>query len=744
LVFYQNPNFQHLLALLGGAVLGLAPALAHGQSVTFAGVQSVVVSNPNNFYGPLSIPDSVAVDAAGNLFIHNSYESGVVEFPKTASGYGPGIYIYSSDATYAPSLSSEIAVDSAEDVFIGENINDSYKTYGVEVPWTGTGYGSAITLPVASGDIAVDSTGNLFVTEYVKGGYGVIDYPKTDNGYGTPITLLTDIAVGPGFTLDGAGDLFLTAVDYSVPSSPTFSIVELPKTPTGYGSPITLPTSGLNYPAGIAVDGAGNVYIADTNNDRVVELPKTQTGYGSLGTLASHVGDATGVAVDTADNLYVTENRGNKVLKLQLQTPVTFGQAYACASGQTKPAPCSQTLTLSFGINADVTLGTPQVVSFDTLNPDFTLTSGGGCTGSYIADAICSVTVTFAPKAAGTRNGVVEIVDSKGNLLTSTPITGLGISTTDVPQAQVTPSLQFGTLPYGSSSAPLPVTVTNIGGQTLDVISASINAKSFTIVGNTCTTGLTSGQSCTLEVEFDPVNVAAFDNTLTIQTNGSSSTSTVTLEAIASSITVTGAPLEFGSVPYGSKRVLYLTVGNHWLPGTVTVQTTTSGPSYTVLQSSQNTCQAGIVSGGTCTLPVQFTPNGVGAHYGVLTLTPIGGGAPVTVSLDAWASGIIAGTQYLQFGTIPLGSTAVLPLTVTNDGLPGTVMVGVTASGPSYTVLNDAGTTCQAGISSGQSCTLLIQFSPVGAGEHNGILTLTPSSGASAVTIAIKGAATAP
>jgi hypothetical protein len=329
-------------------------------------------------------------------------------------------------------------------------------------------------------------------------------------------------------------------------------------------------------------------------------------------------------------------------------------------------------------------------------------------------------------------------------LLASTPITGLGLSTTDVPQVQVTPSLlQFGTLPYGSSET-LPVTVTNIGGGTLNVISASINARSFTIGGNTCTTGLTSGQSCTLQIKFDPINIAAFDNTLTIQTNGTSSTSTVTLEAIGSGITVENAPLEFGTVPYGSKSVLLLTVVNHWLPGVVTFQTSLPGSSYTILQTSQNTCLAGIASGGTCTLPVQFTPDGIGEHHDILTLTPAGEGAPVTVSLYGLGSGIIAGTQYLQFGTIPLGSTAVLPLTVTNEGLPGTVMVGVTASGPSYTVLNNTGATCQSGITSGQTCTLLIQFSPVGSGEHNGILTLTPSSGASAVTIAIKGAATTP
>jgi hypothetical protein len=524
-------------------------------------------------------------------------------------------------------------------------------------------------------------------------------------------------------------------------------VVELPKLSAGYGAPVKLPFSSLFYPRGIAVDNADNVFISDAEGEEnsVLELPMLKTGYGAQTTVFGPIKYLRGLAVDSVGNLYISSIYNDQIFEIVRQTPADFGHVYACAPGQSKPAPCSQTLTLSYTINSNVTLGMPQVVSLNAPDLDFTLASSGTCSGFPGYGLTCSLTVTFAPQGVGTRNGAVEIVDTKGNLLASTPITGLGLYTADVPQVQVTPSLlQFGTLPYGSSES-LPVTITNIGGGTLNVTSLSINAKSFTFSGDTCTTGVASGQSCTLQVKFNPINIAAFDNTLTIGTNASSSTSTVTLEAIASGITVTGAPLEFGSVPYGAKSVLLLTVGNHWLPGAITIGAATSGPSVTVLNNPQNTCMAGIVSGGTCTLPVQFAPDGVGAHNGILTLTPTGGGAPLSVSLYGSGSGLVAGSQYLQFGTIPLGSTAVLPLTVTNFGLPGTVMVGVTASGPSYTVLNTAQNTCQAGVASGKTCTLLIQFSPVGVGGHNGILTLTPNTGgAEGITIALDGGASAP
>jgi serine/threonine protein kinase, bacterial len=34
-----------------------------------------------------------------------------------------------------------------------------------------------------------------------------------------------------------------------------------------------LPFTGLHYPGGVAVDGGGNLYITDSDNDRVLKLP---------------------------------------------------------------------------------------------------------------------------------------------------------------------------------------------------------------------------------------------------------------------------------------------------------------------------------------------------------------------------------------------------------------------------------------------------------------------------------------
>jgi hypothetical protein len=139
---------------------------------------------------------------------------------------------------------------------------------------------------------------------------------------------------------------------------------------------------------------------------------------------------------------------------------------------------------------------------------------------------------------------------------------------------------------------------------------------------------------------------------------------------------------------------------------------------------------AGISAGQSCTLPIKFDPVVVGYHDDILTLTP-SSVAVSMVKLDGFASGVGTKMQTsLQFGTIPFGATEVLPLTITNYGVPGTVLVGTSINGPSYRVLTTTQNTCRAGIGAGQSCILPIEFDPVAVGYHDDILTLTPSSGA--------------
>jgi len=642
------------------------------QSVTFAGSPSNLVPASTG----LGVPNGIAVDSGENVFVTipiNDFQALVgegpsgyqaVELPSTALGYGP--------LTNLPAFpfSGSMAVDSAGDVFIV----DPFYYLVVELPRTGTGFGPQTILPFSGlnspNGVAVDSAGDVFVSD--AGNARVVELAREGTGYGSQTAVPTGGLYGP-IAVDGSGNLFIVA---------PASVAELPRQGTGYGSPSTLPFKGLSGATAIAVDGAGDVFVTNAyvlNNhayDTVVELPRTGSGYGPQATLfdpqQTYYGSGIlGVAVDRAgDNLFLANQvvftispfgfgvSSGDVAEVQTHS-VNFGGTYLCASGQT---PCSTTLTLNFSVNENVALGTPQVLTGGTPNLDFTLASGSTCTGAIAAGSFCTVNVTFSPLALGTRNGTVEIVDGAGTVIAATPIYGVGAGE---PVAQVSIStLQFGQIGFGSTET-LPLTVTNVGQGTL-ILLPSTNAPSYTITGNTCGAGLTAGMSCTLEVEFSPETIGTNNGLLTLQNNGPT-TPTVALDGIANGLNVGTSLLQFGTVPYGSSEVLPLTITNVGLPGTVTVTTTISDPSYTVLITAQNTCAAGISAGQSCTLPVQFTPDSESDHAGALTLTASAEGATTVVGLDG------AGGRGVSF----TGALTNLPFT----GLAGPGGIGVDSTG---------------------------------------------------------------
>lgn len=93
-----------------------------------------------------------------------------------------------------------------------------------------------------------------------------------------------------------------------------------------------LPFTGLHHPDDVAVDSNGNVYVTDTDNDRVVRLSagsNTQTDLPFTG-----LSSPWGVSVDRADNVYVTNHENHKVMKLD---PVTNNQTKLPFSGLNTP-----------------------------------------------------------------------------------------------------------------------------------------------------------------------------------------------------------------------------------------------------------------------------------------------------------------------------------------------------------------------------------------------------------------------
>jgi secreted PhoX family phosphatase len=404
------------LALLAVALFGLSPLAARAQ-VSFAGTLPVTLGSG------FSYPVGVAVDAAGDVFVadySNSEVKEMVAVKGSIPATNPTINVLGSGFSYP----YDVAVDAAGDVFVADYNNSEVKemvAVNGSIPANPTIniLGSGFSYPYG---VAVDAHGDVFVGDTYNNAVKEI---VAVNG-SIPATNPTINVLGSGFSypigvaVDAAGDVFvgdwgnnavkeMVAVSGSIPANPTINVLG----------------SGFNQPYGVGLDAAGDVFVADKGNNAVKEILATG-GYSTVLILGSGFSEPEGVAVDAHGDVFVADSYNNEVKEL-----VNFGTANVCPSGQTTPAPCSQTLTLNFDVAAGTTIGSVKFFTSGVANLDFKAkandTSTTLCSAqTYASATTCTVDVTFAPLAPGERQGAVEILDGSGNVLANAYIHGIG------------------------------------------------------------------------------------------------------------------------------------------------------------------------------------------------------------------------------------------------------------------------------------------------------------------------------
>ena len=277
-------------------------------------------------------PQGVAADNLGNVLV--------------ADTGGSWIWLVKPGGTLGlighPTNPTGVAVDSAGNYYAATT-NQVWKAHftGPVPPEPAIVAGANII-----GGIAVDTAGNLFLSDMEASavskvtpagvvtpvaGSGTRGY-SGDNGQASHAQLS-----GPrGLAVDGGGNLFIADTDNyrvrkvtpggiitTVAGGGTVSLPAPVPFPTGDGGQAT--SAILEYPTGVAVDEAGSIYIADENRIRKVTTNGIITtiagngtpGYSGDGGLAAAatMNGTVGVAVDAAGNVYVAE-QGNNIVRL--------------------------------------------------------------------------------------------------------------------------------------------------------------------------------------------------------------------------------------------------------------------------------------------------------------------------------------------------------------------------------------------------------------------------------------------
>jgi serine/threonine-protein kinase len=243
----------------------------------------------------LDLPQGVAVDSAGTLYVTDLGNNRVLKLP--AGSATPTVLPFTG-----LNKPAGVAVDSGGTLYVGDDEHG-------RVLKLAAGSATPTVLPFtglsAPDGVAVDLAGTLYVTAHFL---GVL---KLAAGSATQDVLpFTGLDLPLGVAVDSAGTLYVTD------SSLNNRVLKLP---AGSATQEVLPFTGLNRPAGVAVDAAGTLYVTDNGNARVLKLPA-----GSATPTVLPFTDLTspaGVTVDAAGNLYVIDSRvaAGRVLKLPVQ-----------------------------------------------------------------------------------------------------------------------------------------------------------------------------------------------------------------------------------------------------------------------------------------------------------------------------------------------------------------------------------------------------------------------------------------
>jgi uncharacterized protein (TIGR03437 family) len=300
-----------VLAVCLMATAGIA--LAQDTIQTFAGNGQTTFAGDGGMAlnAALNLPKGLAIDGAGNIYIADTQNFRVRKVNPAGmitTVAGNGVNAGSGDGGQALNASisdvTGVAVDPAGNLYITDDssrrirkvtpngIITTIAGLGVQ-GFSGDGGPATAALVGRAVAVALDSAGNLYFADSVNQRVRKIDR----NG------IITTVA---GTGIDGY---------------------------TGDGGPAT--AAQLGFPIGVAVDGAGNLYIADGDNNRVRKVTpagiiSTVAGNGNGGfagdggqAINASINIPSDLAVDAAGNLYIADAGNNRVRRVDTSGIIT-------------------------------------------------------------------------------------------------------------------------------------------------------------------------------------------------------------------------------------------------------------------------------------------------------------------------------------------------------------------------------------------------------------------------------------
>jgi len=230
-------------------------------------------------YGQFNSPSGVATDSTGNVYVADTGNNRIQKFTSNGTLFKVWQLSYKGTAVYAIPVS--IAVDSSNNIYIGDILNNriqEFSSNGTYLKSYGTrGYQSGQFNSLFG--ISIDSSTNVYVADMGNNRIQKLSLDESPNSRFEP---------------------FIPSTSESTILGPTYHDIQ------------------FNTPYAVNLDSSGNIYVADTGNDRIQKFSSDGiylTSWGEIGSANGQFLSPSGIALDSADNVYVADTGNDRIQK---------------------------------------------------------------------------------------------------------------------------------------------------------------------------------------------------------------------------------------------------------------------------------------------------------------------------------------------------------------------------------------------------------------------------------------------
>jgi sugar lactone lactonase YvrE len=324
-----------------------------GSATTLAGRTTAGSQDGTGAAAGFSHPSGVAVDAAGNIYVADQYNNEIRKITPAGlvSTLAGSIYAGRADGIGAAAsfnFPSGVAADAAGNVYVldaGNNEVRKITPAGMVTTLVAGGITQSCSFGCLSTSltltaVAVDAAGNVYIAQSISGLSGgpqytdIAEFTSAGAGPFLGYRFPTSVAPAPtGLAVDAAGNAYLVSTGSSAILTVTAAGMTTAFVPSAGSANATGAAASFNSPAGIAIDAAGNIYVADSGNNEIRQITPAGVVTTRAGSTIAGSADGAGiaatfrgpsaVAVDAPGNIYVADTGNNEIRKIAPAGTVT-------------------------------------------------------------------------------------------------------------------------------------------------------------------------------------------------------------------------------------------------------------------------------------------------------------------------------------------------------------------------------------------------------------------------------------